>query len=72
MNIFRLKKGIRKAVLTAVTIIYTAVCFAMIPAVGVNAAEAYVTFGSSSYTPKEGSEFKIGVYVKCMEGVGAS
>ncbi len=56
----------------AVMIIYTAVCFALIPAYSVNAAEAYVTFGSQSYSPKAGKEFKIGVYVKCMDGVGAT
>ena len=53
-------------------IICTAVCFAIVPSTDVFAAEAYVTFGSESYTPKAGKEFKIGVYVKCMDGVGAS
>ena len=52
--------------------IITVICFAVIPAISVNAAEAYVTFGSESYTPKAGKEFKVGVYVKCMDGVGAS
>ncbi len=55
-----------------VMMILTAVCFAFIPAVTVNAAGACVAFGSESYTPKAGKECKIGVYVKCMDGVGAS
>lgn len=58
--------------IVAVMILCTALCLALIPTNTVNAAEAYVTFGSASYTPTEGKEFKIGVYVKCMDGVGAS
>ena len=42
-------------------LIITIVCFAVIPSFSVNAAEAYVTVGSESYTPKAGKEFKIDI-----------
>ena len=72
MRFFKSNKRIRKMMRATVIIICTALCLALIPTYHVNAAEAYVTFGSASYTPTEGKEFKIGVYVKCMDGVGAS
>ena len=72
MDRIKLHNRIWGIIKMAVIIICTVVCCAIVPSVEVNAAEAYVTFGSESYTPKAGKEFKIGVYVKCMDGVGAS
>ena len=55
----------------AVMMLVTAVFGVLIPAEKVSAADAYAAFGSTSYEVVEGKELKIGVYVKCMEGVGA-
>lgn len=35
------------------------------------AAEGTVTYGSSSYSPTEGQEFQVGVYVNGSEPIGA-
>lgn len=55
----------------AVMFMLTAVFGVLIPADRVCAADAYAAFGSTSYEVTEGKEFKVGVYVKCMDGVGA-
>ena len=55
----------------AVMMLVTAVLGVLIPADNVSAADAYAAFGSTSYEVVEGKELKIGVYVKCMDGVGA-
>ena len=57
--------------LMAVIILITAVCSVLVPAEKVSAADAYAAFGSTSYEVVAGKEFKVGVYVKCVEGVGA-
>ncbi len=55
----------------AVILLVTAVCNVLIPTENVCATDAYAAFGSTSYEVVEGKEFKVGVYVKCVEGVGA-
>jgi ABC-type polysaccharide/polyol phosphate transport system ATPase subunit len=55
----------------AVIMLVTAVLGVLIPADRISAADAYAAFGSTSYEVTEGKEFKVGVYVKCMDGVGA-
>ncbi|MBO4609001.1 MAG: hypothetical protein J5696_03945 [Lachnospiraceae bacterium] len=55
----------------AVIMMITAVLGVLIPADRVSAADAYAAFGSTSYEVVEGKEFKVGVYVKCIDGVGA-
>lgn len=55
----------------AVIMLVTAVLGVLIPAEKASAADAYAAFGSTSYEVTEGKEFKVGVYVKCVDGVGA-
>ncbi len=55
----------------AVIMLVTAVLVVLIPADRISAADAYAAFGSTSYEVTEGKEFKVGVYVKCIDGVGA-
>jgi len=55
----------------AVIMLVTVVLGVLIPAEKASAADAYAAFGSTSYEVTEGKEFKVGVYVKCMDGVGA-
>ena len=55
----------------SVIMVITAVLGVLIPADRVEAADAYAAFGSTSYEVVEGKEFKVGVYVKCIDGVGA-
>lgn len=48
-----------------------AVLVLLMQTAAVMAAEGSVTYGSSSYSPTEGQEFQVGVYVKGSEAVGA-
>ena len=51
----------------AVIMLITAVCGVLVPAGKVRAADAYAAFGSTSYEVVAGKEFKVGVYVKCVD-----
>ena len=70
MKRYAFKKKIFRLMM-AVIMLVTAALGVLIPAEKVFAADAYAAFGSTSYEVTEGKEFKVGVYVKCMEGVGA-
>lgn len=58
----RLKYSVACLIAALVLLMQTAV---------VMAAEGSVTYGSSSYSPTEGQEFQVGVYVNGSEAVGA-
>ena len=70
MKRYAFKKRICRLMM-AVIMLVTAVLGVLIPADRISAADAYAAFGSTSYEVTEGKEFKVGVYVKCMDGVGA-